>query len=199
MAKTAHRLLEKHKNALLRMTATAMCLALAMVLPFFTGQLRELGQALSPMHLPVLLCGLLCGWPYGLVCGFVAPLLRSLCFGMPALVPHAIGMAFELAGYGFLTGLLYRLLPKKLPYLYLSLVGGMIFGRITGGIFKLVMLGLGWIPQYSMALFWSGYIVGTLPGMLVQILLIPLLVLALRKAGLMLNENKPDRAAPKST
>lgn len=191
MKKRILSLQERKKGSLLRLTATAVCLALAMLLPFFTGQLRELGQALSPMHLPVLLCGLLCGWPWGLLCGVVAPLFRSLCFGMPLLFPHAIGMAAELGGYGFLSGFLYRRLPKRLPFLYLSLLGGMIFGRVTGAAFKLILLTAGLIEEYSLALFVSGYLVGTLPGMAVQLLFIPPIVTALRRAGLMLNEKRP--------
>ena len=199
MKKNAVSLTEKSRLSLMRLTATAMCLALAMVLPFLTGQLRELGQALSPMHLPVFLAGMLCGWQYGLVCGLVAPLLRSLCFGMPALIPHAVGMAVELAGYGFLSGLLLRLLPKRLPFVYLSLVSAMIFGRVAGGLFKLVMLGIGWIKEYSIALFWSGYVIGTLPGMLLQILLIPFIVIALRRAGFFLNDSNKLPNIPQKT
>ena len=91
----------------------AVCLALALVLPFLTGQIPQIGQMLSPMHIPVFLCGFLCGWQWGLLVGFVAPILRSLLFGMPAIFPNACAMAFELATYGLLTGLLYDLLPRK--------------------------------------------------------------------------------------
>ena len=89
-----------------KLTYAALFLALAMVLPFITGQIPEIGKMLSPMHIPVLLCGFLCGWPWGLAVGFVAPLLRSVVFGMPAMFPGAVAMAFELAVYGTLSAIL---------------------------------------------------------------------------------------------
>lgn len=36
-------------------------LALCLVLPFLTGQIPQIGSALCPMHIPVLLAGFLCG------------------------------------------------------------------------------------------------------------------------------------------
>ena len=98
-----------------RLTYAALCLALAIVLPFLTGQIPEIGSALCPMHIPVLLCGFLCGWPWGLAVGFVAPLLRSVLFGMPPMFPGAVAMAFELAVYGGVSGFLYRKFPKTIP------------------------------------------------------------------------------------
>ena len=76
-----------------------MCLALALILPLITGQIRTVGNMLCPMHIPVLLCGFICGPVWGLAIGFAAPFLRILCFGMPALFPNAVGMAFELAAF----------------------------------------------------------------------------------------------------
>ena len=100
----------------------AVCLALAMVLPFLTGQIPQIGQALSPMHIPVFLCGFLCGWPWGLAVGFIAPLMRSVLFGMPAIFPGACAMAFELAAYGAVSGFLYRRLRPGVGRIYLSLL-----------------------------------------------------------------------------
>ena len=98
-----------------RLTYSALCLALAIVLPFLTGQIPQIGSALCPMHIPVLLCGFLCGWPWGLAVGFIAPLLRSVMFGMPPMFPTALAMAFELAVYGGVSGFLYRKFPKTIP------------------------------------------------------------------------------------
>ena len=97
----------------LRLTYAALYLALALVLPFLTGQIPQIGSMLCPMHIPVLLCGFICGWPYGLVTGLIAPVLRSFLFGMPQLYPTAIAMTFELAAYGAVSGMLYHLMPKK--------------------------------------------------------------------------------------
>ena len=108
--------MKNHQN-ILKMTASALCLALCLVLPFLTLQMPEIGSMLLPMHIPVLLCGFICGWKWGLGVGFAAPLVRSLIFGKPFLYPVAVCMALELAAYGFVCGLMYRLLPKKKPYI----------------------------------------------------------------------------------
>ena len=99
-----------------RLTYAALYLAIAMVLPFITGQIPDIGKALSPMHIPVLLCGFMCGWPWGLVVGFIAPLMRSVLFGMPALFPDAVSMAFELAVYGGLSGFLRSFADRLQPW-----------------------------------------------------------------------------------
>lgn len=174
----------KHMNraSLQRLIYAALCLSLCIVLPFLTGQLRDIGNALLPMHLPVLLCGLICGPQYGLVIGLVAPLLRSLMFSMPPFFPGAVGMCVELAVYGLTIGLFYRLLPKKAGFVYVSLLASMVAGRLAGGAFKLVLLGLGQLKSYSFAMFLSGYVVEALPGIALQIVLVPLLFFALRRA-----------------
>ena len=122
------------KNTTLKLVYSALCLALALVLPFLTGQIPQVGQMLSPLHIPALLCGFLCGWPYGLAVGFIAPLMRSMIFTMPPMYPAAIAMAFEMAVYGTIAGLLYKRLPKKIPYIYVSLISAMIGGRIVWGL-----------------------------------------------------------------
>ncbi|MBQ8352149.1 MAG: ECF transporter S component [Clostridia bacterium] len=171
------------RASLQRMVYAALCLSLCIVLPFLTGQLRDLGNALLPMHLPVLLCGLICGPQYGLIVGLAAPLLRSLMFGMPPLFPGAVGMCVELAVYGLTIALCYRLLPKKPGFVYLSLLAAMVAGRLAGGAFKLVLLGLGHLKDYGFTMFLSGYVTEALPGIALQIVLVPLLFLALRRAG----------------
>ena len=103
------------KLLLRHLTCAAMCLALCLYLPFLTGQIPQIGRALSPMHIPVLLAGFLCGPWWAMVVGLVAPMLRHSLFLMPPLVT-AIAMSFELAAYGLFSGLLYQLLPKKRTY-----------------------------------------------------------------------------------
>lgn len=160
---------------------SAACLALCMVLPFFTGQIPQIGSALSPMHIPVLMCGLLCGWPYGLVIGLIAPLLRFLLFGIPPLMPTGLAMMFELAAYGAVSGLLLKLLPRKLPFLYVSLIGAMLTGRIIWGIARFI-LGLAVGPAFTISAFLSGAFVTSIPGIICHILLIPPVVIGVRRA-----------------
>ena len=165
------------------MIISALMLALAYVLPFLTGQIPEVGSMLCPMHIPVLLCGFICGWPWGLAVGFTAPLLRSLTLGMPPLFPSAVCMAFELAVYGAIAGLMHRLLPKKRGYIYLSLLVAMLAGRIVWGIAMLVCLGITG-GTFTFSAFIAGAITNAVPGIILQIILIPLLIMLIERKKL---------------
>lgn len=171
------------KNTL-NLTLSGLCLGMALVLPFLTGQIPQVGSMLCPMHLPVLLCGYLCGWPFGLFVGLAAPLLRSLIFGMPPFYPTAVAMAFELAAYGFLTGLLSRRFPRRIPFLYLSLVLSMLGGRAVWGVVQFVLLNLQG-TSFPFPAFLAGAFTNALPGILLQLILIPPLVLAVRRLKFM--------------
>lgn len=166
-----------------KIVLSGACLALCMVLPFLTGQIPTIGKALSPMHIPVLLCGFLCGWPYGLVVGFLAPLLRFSLFGMPPLFPTGLGMAFELAAYGAFCGFLYRKLPDKPQYIYVSLLSAMLAGRVVWGIAQVILLGIAGSP-FTFSAFLAGAFINAVPGIICHIVLIPPIVMALKKAGL---------------
>ena len=159
-----------------------MCLALALILPLITGQIRTVGNMLCPMHIPVLLCGFIWGPVWGLAIGFAAPLLRSLCFGMPALFPNAVGMAFELAAYGVISGLLFLKLPKKPWSVYVSLVCAMVGGRLVWGAVRFLMLGL-FNAEFSFKIFITSAVVTAWPGLILQIILVPAIVIALGKSG----------------
>lgn len=172
-----------NRTEIRRMVSAAVCLVLCYVLPFLTGQIPQIGAALSPMHLPVLLCGFVAGPWYALAVGLIAPITRSLMFGMPNLYPTAVAMSFELAAYGFFSGLLYAKLPKKPQYVYISLVGAMILGRVVWGVAQAVLLGLGG-SSFGMSAFVAGAITGAVPGMIAQIVLIPAIVMALDRAKL---------------
>jgi len=157
-----------------------MFLAIALLLPFLIGQIPQIGSMLCPMHIPVLLCGFFCGPMYGLVVGFLAPLLRGMLFGMPQLMPNGVAMCFELATYGMVSGLLYGAFPKKKPYIYISLIAAMITGRIVWGIARVILLGLG-NYDFGWAAFVSGAFITAIPGIILHIILIPILVIALKK------------------
>jgi len=180
------------KKHLRKLVYAALCLALCMVLPLLTGQIPQIGKALSPMHIPVLLCGFLCGWPWGLAVGAIAPVLRSFLFGMPALYPDAACMAFELATYGAVSGILYRALPRKPWSVYVTLLAAMIAGRIVWGIAKWALLGLAG-TAFTMEMFLAGALLNAIPGIILHIVLIPIIVLALEKAGLIENRAEDDK------
>lgn len=169
-----------------KMTFSALYLALALVLPFVTGQIPEIGSMLCPMHIPALLCGFVCGWSWGLAVGFIAPLLRSVLFGMPTLYPTAVAMAAELAVYGMAAGILYRFLPRKPWSVYATLILSMVLGRLAWGSVQFLLAGLQ-NTVFSPAMFLAGAVTNAIPGIILQIILIPVLVLAQERLGLVLN------------
>ena len=169
--------MKSHKKVL-KMVLAALFLALAYVMPFVTGQIPEVGAMLCPMHIPVLLCGFICGWPWGLAVGFIAPLFRSLTLGMPPLFPGAVCMAFELAAYGAVAGAMHRILPRKKSSIYVSLLTAMVIGRLVWGAMMFVCLGLTG-GSFGLSAFLAGAVTNALPGIIVQIVLVPILVMAL--------------------
>ena len=161
----------------------ALFLALAMVLPLITGQIPEIGQALSPMHIPVLLCGFICGPLYGAAVGFVSPLLRFAIFGRPPIFPTGVAMAFELLTYGAISGILYKKLPRRVYTVYIALIAAMLAGRVVWGAVRLIIAGLS-SSAFSWSMFVAGAFTNAVPGIICHIILIPIIILALEKAGL---------------
>ncbi len=172
------------KNQILRLVLSALFLAIGFVLPFLTGQIQQIGNMLLPLHLPVLVCGFVCGWPWGLAVGFVLPIARSLLFGMPPMVPTALAMAFEMAAYGAFAGLLYEKLPRKPLNVYVALLAAMLLGRVVWGLASWAMYALFTQNSFALAMFWTNGFVKAWPGMVLQVALVPAIVLALERAKL---------------
>ena len=170
-----------NSNRILKLVLAAICLALCMVLPFLTGQIPEIGSMLSPMHIPVLLCGFLAGPFWASVIGLIAPILRFALFGMPPIFPTGAAMCFELAVYGAVSGLLYRRLPKKTVNIYVSLVAAMLLGRIAWGIVRVLFSGVTG-SAFTWAAFMAGAFTSAIPGVILHIALIPVIVMALQRA-----------------
>lgn len=171
-------------NKTKKMILAALFLALGLILPFFTMQIKEIGDSLLPMHLPIMLCGLLCGPFYGLAAGVLCPILRAFLFGMPPLYPSAIWMAGELAAYGFLLGVLYRRGKKQnLLWLYCSLLLSMIGGRLVWGLLKAVLLGVAG-KSFTLYAFLAGGFLDAIPGILLQLILIPSIMGIFKKVSL---------------
>lgn len=165
-----------------KIVLTALFTALCVVLPMAFHSIPNAGSIFLPMHIPVLLCGLVCGWAYGGLCGLVGPLLSSVLTSMPpaAVLP---GMMVECCVYGLVTGLMLRYVRtgKTTLDLYLSLVAAMLLGRVLSGIAKALVF----TPGLSLAAWAAGAFVTALPGIAIQLVLIPALVLALTKARLL--------------
>ncbi len=164
-----------------QMITAAFFLALGLVLPFITGQIPQFGAMLLPMHIPVLLCGFICGPQYGMLVGFITPLLRYMLFGMPPM-PTALSMAFELAAYGCVTGILYRKIKNQKSRIYISLIAAMMIGRVVVAVANVIIYGVGG-ATYTWQMFLAGAVLNAIPGIILQLVLIPILMFTLEKAG----------------
>ncbi|MGE4353578.1 MAG: ECF transporter S component [Oscillospiraceae bacterium] len=169
-------------SAVKKSIITAVCLALCVVLPQAFHAIPNAGSVYLPMHIPVILSGLICGWPYGLLCGLAGPALSTLFTGMPP-VAYLPAMLVECVVYGFICGIMMQVIRTKNLYadLYISLVAAMLTGRVIAGIVKALIFAAG---NYSMAAWTTGYFVTGLPGIIIQLILIPSVVFALMKAHL---------------
>ena len=172
------------KNNLKKLSLSAMFMAIGFILPMITGQIPQIGSMLLPMHIPVLLCGLICGWQYGLVVGLVLPILRSLTFGMPPLFSTAIAMMFELGTYGAVIGFFYNRSKWKCTVsLFRSMIIAMISGRVVWGVAMYILMNIRG-GSFTLQAFLSGAIITAIPGIIIQFIFIPAIMVALGKAKL---------------
>lgn len=163
---------------------SSMFIAIGVVLPFLTGQIPQFGNMMLPMHIPVFLCGLICGWRYGLSVGFILPMIRYMSFGMPPIYPIGIAMAFELATYGLIAGFLYgKSRWQCVTALYRSMIAAMLVGRLVWGAVQILLLGIG-SEVFTWRMFIAGAFTNAFPGIIIQLLLIPALMVALNRTGL---------------
>ncbi len=167
------------KTVIEKICLSGMFLALCIVLPFFTGQIPDIGKMLSPMHIPVFLCGFFCGHVYGAVTGFLAPLVRFAIFTTPVIFPGGISMAFELAAYGAVVGILHRAFPPKAGFTYLALICAMLSGRVVWGIMRFILAGLSG-STFSFSMFLSIGFLNAVPGIMLHIALVPVIVVSVR-------------------
>ncbi len=156
-----------------KMVLAALFAALGVLLPTIFHAFNMMGPIFLPMHIPVLLCGLICGWKYGLLVGIIAPLISSVATGMPPLYPTGIAMILELATYGTVTGLV----SKKQNH-FVALVSAMLCGRVVSGLANLVLLGVG---KYGIKAFLTGSFVTAFPGIILQLVLIPAVMVMLQR------------------
>lgn len=178
-----------------KLVLAAMFLAIGHILPFFTGQIPQIGRMLLPMHIPVLLCGLVCGWQYGLAVGFVLPIMRSMIFSMPLMFPDAVSMAFELATYGGVVGYLFsRARWQCILSLYRCMFMAMICGRIVWGIVRMACMGLG-ADVFTVKAFLTGAFINAVPGIILQLIVVPAIMLALDKTHLVPFRNHSKKGA----
>ena len=175
-------------KTVLKITLSGMLLAIGIVLPFLTGQIPEIGAMLCPMHIPVIICGFMCGWKYGLIVGLILPILRSIMFSMPPMYPGAFSFAFEFGTYGLVSGLGYELIKKlnknNIIYLYIVLIVTMLLGRTVWGAVRYIMALIDNTIPFSFTIFLSGAFVTAWPGIILQLILIPILVNSLKNVNI---------------
>ena len=159
-----------------KIVLSAMFLGLSIILPFITMNNPSLGNMFCLMHFPVLLCGFICGWKYGLTIGLVAPILRFVIAGMPPIYPTALAMSAELGAYGAISGIMYNVLPKKKLFVYISLIISIIIGKLVWGITMFGLLGFTFSKFGISAFFVQGFI-NAVPGLILQIILIPIIII----------------------
>lgn len=163
-----------------KMTLSALFLAIAYVLPFFTGQIQQIGNMLCPMHIPVLLCGFICGAPWGGMVGVIVPILRSMMLGMPPMFPTAFCMALELGTYGIVAGFLHKRFSKQNIGVYISLISAMISGRLVWGSAMFICVNITG-GQFGPEAFIAGAVINAIPGIILQIIIVPILVVLTEK------------------
>lgn len=178
----------KTNSAALRLCTAAMCLAAGILLPqlFHLPGVSLSGQMFLPMHLPVFLCGLLCGWSWGAATGIVLPLISAAITGMPVMYPIGFSMMGELCVYGAICGLIYKKIlsdKKGIMPVYLSIVPAMLTGRAAAGLIKWILL-LGSENPLTLHAFLVSSVLTAWPGIVIQLILIPTILLALHKVGI---------------
>lgn len=171
------------RETLNKLIISAMFLAIGMVLPSITMQIREIGNMLLPMHIPVMLCGVICGPLYGGAIGVILPIFRSLIFSQPNMYPNAVAMSVELCVYGVVIGLMYILTKRIRGGIFISLITSMLVGRIIWGLISPVLYYLNG-SVFTLEIFITRAFVEALPGIIVQLILIPTIILSLKKAKL---------------
>lgn len=163
------------------MVKAGLFLALGIILPYAFHLTGLLGPVFLPMHIPVLLCGFILGESYGLIIGFITPLLNSVFTGMPVMYPIGIAMTFELAAYGFLAGYLYK---RKGINIFISLIIAMFVGRFISGVMNFTLLTLGHNTFVLKGFLTASFVKG-LWGIIIQILFIPAAVKALENTEML--------------
>lgn len=169
-------------TSLKKLIFSAIFLAIGFILPMFIGQIPTIGKMLLPMHIPIFLCAMICDYKCGAIIGFILPILRSLLFSVPVMYPTAIAVAFEMSVYGLITGLIFGLCKKKnIISIYTSMLPAMLLGRIVRCFAEIILLNIKGNP-FIWKTFATTTILNSTPGIILQLILIPAVILALKKA-----------------
>ncbi len=166
-------------NIVREIVLASFFIALGIVLPIAFHAIGQ-GAAFLPMHIPVLLAGFVLNAPFAIIVGITTPILSSLLTSTPPVFPVLPFMTFELATYGLMTSILYRRLKLNV---YVSLVGAMISGRLVATIVVWIMTSFFFVKLPTPMVWLSGVVMAGIPGIIIQLLLVPVLVFGLDKLG----------------
>ncbi|TRZ94710.1 MAG: ECF transporter S component [Dehalococcoidia bacterium] len=157
---------------------TAVFVLAAVLVPWIFHQFHLAGPTFLPMHIFVLIGGLVFGWRAGLIIGLLTPLASYAVSGMPVLrlLPQIV---IELSAYGLIAGILREKYNLRAIW---SLLGAMVGGRLALLLALLTIylvagesyspLGLETNPFVA---FWSVIEQGW-PGIAVQMVSIPVII-----------------------
>lgn len=163
------------RETIWQLVVAGLLTAVGVILPQIFHMFGIAGNIFLPMHIPVLLCGMICGYRLGGVCGIIVPILSSLITGMPPIYPMGVWMAIELATYAIVAGLLI-----KKTNVFVSLIGAMLSGRLVFALVKSITLGIGGTP-FVLGAYLADTFVTALPGIVIQIIAIPAIVIAVER------------------
>lgn len=166
-------------NKVLKIALSAFFLALGIIIPKLFHLFQIPGTIFLPMHIPVLLAGFCLGKKYGLIVGALTPLLSFFISSTPPFIPVGLPMMFELAAYGFLAGFFYR--GKQIIFpLFLALLGGRIVLALANFILFFILGN-----PYTFSIFFASAFITPFPGIIIQIILVPLIVLSLQHSTIL--------------
>lgn len=169
-----------------QLVRAALLIAIGVILPQAFHSIQNAGAIFLPMHIPVLIGGFILSPYYAICVGIVTPLLSSLFTGMPP-IPMLYVMMLELASYGLFISLLYN---KAKIGLYPSLIGGMLVGRAMNIIGNYLILHILMSRPFNIMTIATGIFIQGIPGIVIQIILIPLIVYGLeRNLNMVANNN----------
>ena len=179
----------KMNKEIKKIIITSSCIAIAIVFAAVVHLVggQPLGKMISPMHIPVFICGLILGWKYGLLAGVLTPLVSYIFRGIPPILPTGLGMCLELGTYGFIAGLLsekVKFSNKSLLNIYLALIIGMLAGRLVYGAYCTIYFPLKSIP-WSFNIFLTSLFVEPVIGIIIQLYSIPFVVYGIKKSGIL--------------
>lgn len=161
------------------MIIAAVMIALGIVLPMTFHSFPDGGKVFLPMHIPVMVGAFFLPWTWAIAVGALTPILSFLLTGMPPLapMPMVIIMVFELMTYALIISLLRKkvLKQKKWYSPIWAMIPAMVAGRIIAGLVLFLLLQIYLPMKINPLIFVSGGITTGLPGIIAQIIIIPII------------------------